>query len=191
MIKETRLVGNLDTGMRFYVKRKMSVCWTLPVCFQESIIEHSTSEEKGPDKDIGRVGGWAADFDKLLRDPAGLQTFAEFLRKEFSHENIFFWCACERYRRLEAGPERLRLAQDIVRNRTWLPAFNSTTAWYFLFTGVAEPVRFWPAVGFFFTGSSFYTMYRLLIKKNFFYNILLSLIEKNHLILSICFLNSL
>ena len=44
---------------------------------------------------------------------------------------------------------------------------------------------------FFFTGSSSYTMYRLLIKKNFFYNILLSLIEKNHLILSICFLNSL
>ena len=42
-------------------------------------------------KAIGRVGGWAADFDKLLADPAGLGTFAEFLKKEFSHENIYFW----------------------------------------------------------------------------------------------------
>jgi hypothetical protein len=90
--------------------------WTLATS-TESIIEHSTCEEKGgaEKKDIGRVGGWAADFDKLLRDPAGLQTFAEFLRKEFSHENIFFWCACERYRGLEGGAERWRLAQDIVR----------------------------------------------------------------------------
>jgi hypothetical protein len=47
-------------------------------------------------KDIGRVGGWAADFEKLLADPAGLQTFAEFLKKEFSHENIYFWCAAQR-----------------------------------------------------------------------------------------------
>ena len=38
---------------------------------------------KGKEKDIGRVGSWAADFDKLLRDTAGLQTFAEFLKKEF------------------------------------------------------------------------------------------------------------
>ena len=29
------------------------------------------------------MGGWAADFDKLLGDGAGLQTFAEFLKKEF------------------------------------------------------------------------------------------------------------
>ena len=65
-------------------------------------------------KDIGRVGGWAADFDKLLNDPAGLQTFAEFLKKEFSHENIFFWCAAERYKGVEGGPERLRLAKEIL-----------------------------------------------------------------------------
>ncbi|KAG8236670.1 hypothetical protein J437_LFUL014398 [Ladona fulva] len=54
------------------------------------------SEERGVD--VGRVGGWATSFEKLLEDPIGLHTFAEFLKKEFSAENIYFWVACERYR---------------------------------------------------------------------------------------------
>jgi len=31
-----------------------------------------------------------------------------------SHENIYFWCACERYRKLSAGDDRLKLANEIV-----------------------------------------------------------------------------
>jgi hypothetical protein len=31
------------------------------------------SSERGID--VGRVGSWATDFEKLLRDPLGLQTF--------------------------------------------------------------------------------------------------------------------
>ena len=27
--------------------------------------------------------------------------FQEFLKKEFSHENIYFWTACERYRKIK------------------------------------------------------------------------------------------
>lgn len=49
-----------------------------------------------------QVEAWALEFDLLLGDPAGLQTFAEFLKKEFSHENIYFWCACEKFRRVGA-----------------------------------------------------------------------------------------
>jgi regulator of G-protein signaling len=76
--------------------------------------------------DVGRVGSWATDFERLLADPVGLQTFAvskshftcvhtyqnnilwllrtdiflkEFLKKEFSAENIVFWVSCERFRR--------------------------------------------------------------------------------------------
>ena len=67
-----------------------------------------------PAKDIGRVAGWAADFDKLLQDPAGLQTFAEFLKKEFSHENIYFWCACQKYKTLETGSDRLKFAKEVM-----------------------------------------------------------------------------
>ena len=67
-----------------------------------------------PSKEVSRVGSWAADFDKLLADPAGLQTFAEFLKKEFSHENIYFWCACEKYKSLETGADRLKYAKEVI-----------------------------------------------------------------------------
>lgn len=67
-----------------------------------------------PSKDVSRVGSWAADFDKLLSDPAGLQTFAEFLKKEFSHENIYFWCACEKFKSLESGVDRLKFAREVM-----------------------------------------------------------------------------
>ena len=67
-----------------------------------------------PSKEVSRVGSWAADFDKLLADPAGLQTFAEFLKKEFSHENIYFWCACEKFKSLESGVDRLKFARELM-----------------------------------------------------------------------------
>ncbi|XP_050297452.1 regulator of G-protein signaling loco isoform X2 [Anthonomus grandis grandis] len=56
---------------------------------------------------------WAASFEKLLEDPVGLHAFAEFLKKEFSAENIYFWAACERYRRLPTHSERVLEAQRI------------------------------------------------------------------------------
>ncbi|CAH2005875.1 unnamed protein product [Acanthoscelides obtectus] len=60
-------------------------------CDQNGVAKCTSAE--GP-------SAWANSFEKLLEDPLGLHTFAEFLKKEFSAENIYFWCACERYRRL-------------------------------------------------------------------------------------------
>nr|CAI5854878.1 unnamed protein product [Callosobruchus analis] len=60
-------------------------------CDQNGVAKCTSAE--GP-------SAWACSFEKLLEDPLGLHTFAEFLKKEFSAENIYFWCACERYRRL-------------------------------------------------------------------------------------------
>lgn len=56
---------------------------------------------------------WGNSFEKLLEDPAGLHTFAEFLKKEFSAENIYFWTACERYRRITDTAERTKQANEI------------------------------------------------------------------------------
>ncbi|XP_051561359.1 regulator of G-protein signaling 12-like isoform X1 [Myxocyprinus asiaticus] len=42
-----------------------------------------------------RVASWAVCFERLLQDPVGIQYFSEFLKKEFSEENILFWQACE------------------------------------------------------------------------------------------------
>uniref|UniRef100_A0AAG5CWF1 Regulator of G-protein signaling n=1 Tax=Anopheles atroparvus TaxID=41427 RepID=A0AAG5CWF1_ANOAO len=70
-------------------------------------------------KSAGATGGptgvasWGTSFEKLLEDAAGLHTFSEFLKKEFSAENIYFWTACERYRQLTEREERAREAQTI------------------------------------------------------------------------------
>ncbi|XP_061686028.1 regulator of G-protein signaling 12b isoform X4 [Syngnathoides biaculeatus] len=42
-----------------------------------------------------RVASWAVCFERLLQDPLGVRYFSEFLKKEFSEENILFWQACE------------------------------------------------------------------------------------------------
>jgi len=75
----------------------------------------------------GRVAAWQRGLDTLLSDPYGLAKFTEFLKKEFSHENIYFWCACERYRLLEEGAERLSAARGILERH--------------LEAGAAEPVN--------------------------------------------------
>lgn len=63
--------------------------------------------------DVGRVGSWAAGFNHLLQDPAGLHTFSEFLKKEFSQENILFWISCERYRKLSNAEEMNNVAREL------------------------------------------------------------------------------
>lgn len=59
------------------------------------------------------VTAWGSSFEKLLDDPAGLHTFAEFLKKEFSAENIYFWTACERYRHIDSASERAAQAMEL------------------------------------------------------------------------------
>lgn len=59
------------------------------------------------------VADWGTSFEKLLEDAAGLHTFAVFLQKEFSAENIYFWTACERYRLIDDHVERSKVANVI------------------------------------------------------------------------------
>lgn len=56
---------------------------------------------------------WGQSFERLLYDPAGLHAFSEFLKKEFSGENIYFWTACERYRQINDVSERTNEALSI------------------------------------------------------------------------------
>ncbi len=72
------------------------------------------------------VSAWGSAFEKLLEDPAGLHTFAEFLKKEFSAENIYFWTSCERYRQLD----------DAERSREAIQIFSKH-----LGVGAPEPVN--------------------------------------------------
>uniref|UniRef100_A0A8C5V333 Regulator of G-protein signaling 20 n=1 Tax=Microcebus murinus TaxID=30608 RepID=A0A8C5V333_MICMU len=51
--------------------------------------------EESPSPTLEEVSAWAQSFDKLMITPAGRNTFREFLRTEFSEENMLFWMACE------------------------------------------------------------------------------------------------
>ncbi|KPU80687.1 uncharacterized protein Dana_GF16141, isoform C [Drosophila ananassae] len=64
-------------------------------------------------QDYGCPSNWSNSFERMLQDAAGMQTFSEFLKKEFSAENIYFWTACERYRVLESQTERAVQAREI------------------------------------------------------------------------------
>lgn len=46
-----------------------------------------------------RVKRWALSMEELVSDPTGLQEFTNYLRKEYSHENIRFWMAVNDLRR--------------------------------------------------------------------------------------------
>ncbi|KAJ8978977.1 hypothetical protein NQ317_001450 [Molorchus minor] len=78
----------------------------VPQCDQNGVAKCNIAE--GPT-------GWATSFEKLLEDPLGLHAFADFLKKEYSAENIYFWTACERYRKLTPGNERTAEAQRIYQ----------------------------------------------------------------------------
>lgn len=38
---------------------------------------------------------WAKSFEHLIKSPNGRSNFRQFLKSEFSEENLMFWLACE------------------------------------------------------------------------------------------------
>lgn len=73
----------------------------------------SASATVGNDSQSNGVQSWGTSFEKLLEDASGLRTFAEFLKKEFSAENIYFWTACERYRKTVNHATRKKQSMEI------------------------------------------------------------------------------
>ncbi|KAM9717365.1 regulator of G-protein signaling 12 isoform 2-T4 [Menidia menidia] len=61
------------------------------------------SHHGGPEQ---RVASWSTCFERLLQDPVGVRYFSEFLKKEFSDENILFWQACEYFSRVPPADKK-------------------------------------------------------------------------------------
>ncbi|XP_037132424.1 regulator of G-protein signaling 20 isoform X2 [Syngnathus acus] len=53
--------------------------------------------EDCPKPTLEEVSSWAQSFDKLMSCPAGRNSFRQFLRTEFSEENMLFWLACQEF----------------------------------------------------------------------------------------------
>lgn len=61
-----------------------------------------------------RVRRWGLSMEELVSDPTGLQEFTNYLRKEYSHENIRFWMAVNDLRR-SSQLQIQRKVQDIFQ----------------------------------------------------------------------------
>uniref|UniRef100_A0A1B0BG06 RGS domain-containing protein n=1 Tax=Glossina palpalis gambiensis TaxID=67801 RepID=A0A1B0BG06_9MUSC len=103
-----------------FVHRAASMTTTTNDVFTKNLLgvngdEYHKQEDNNsvPSRRVGPVSSWAISFEQLLEDTAGLKAFAEFLKLEYSAENIFFWTACERYRLLENESERVEQAKNI------------------------------------------------------------------------------
>ncbi|XP_069755982.1 regulator of G-protein signaling 10-like isoform X2 [Narcine bancroftii] len=47
------------------------------------------------------ISKWAISLEHLLEDPEGVKLFRDFLRREFSEENVLFWLACEEFKKIQ------------------------------------------------------------------------------------------
>nr|XP_032817648.1 regulator of G-protein signaling 20-like isoform X1 [Petromyzon marinus] len=61
----------------------------------ESKLESIQSPEESGKLSLEEVTSWSHCFERLMHSAAGRAVFREFLRTEFSEENLLFWLACE------------------------------------------------------------------------------------------------
>uniref|UniRef100_A0A8R1XSV3 RGS domain-containing protein n=1 Tax=Onchocerca volvulus TaxID=6282 RepID=A0A8R1XSV3_ONCVO len=59
------------------------------------------------------VTAWGTSFDCLMKHRSGQKYFAQFLKGEFSDENILFWQACEELKH-EANEEKIAEKARII-----------------------------------------------------------------------------
>ncbi|XP_057164706.1 regulator of G-protein signaling 10 isoform X2 [Ursus arctos] len=64
----------------------------------------SSSSQQNPKS----TAKWAASLENLLEDPEG-----EFLKKEFSEENVLFWLACEDFKKTQDKKQMQEKAKEI------------------------------------------------------------------------------
>ncbi|XP_017492658.1 PREDICTED: regulator of G-protein signaling rgs-2-like [Rhagoletis zephyria] len=66
---------------------------------QLSSIENYFNGENEPPPTLEEIRSWADSFDRLMRTSTGRKVFRDFLKCEYSEENIMFWQACEDLRK--------------------------------------------------------------------------------------------
>nr|XP_006816283.1 PREDICTED: regulator of G-protein signaling 20-like [Saccoglossus kowalevskii] len=59
-------------------------------------MELKDKEIEKPSRD--EIKSWGESFDRLMKSAAGRDSFREFLKSEYSEENLLFWLACEELR---------------------------------------------------------------------------------------------
>ncbi|XP_077377049.1 regulator of G-protein signaling 18 [Festucalex cinctus] len=56
---------------------------------------------------------WSNSFEELMKNADGVETFSQFLRTEFSEENLEFWLACEEFKTCDSEKKLMSKAKNI------------------------------------------------------------------------------
>uniref|UniRef100_A0A8R1E2Y4 RGS domain-containing protein n=1 Tax=Caenorhabditis japonica TaxID=281687 RepID=A0A8R1E2Y4_CAEJA len=75
-------------------------------------VERKNQDNDGPPT-YETVFGWSQSFENLMKHRSGQKYFAEFLKGEYSDENILFWQACEELKR-EKNAEKIEEKARII-----------------------------------------------------------------------------
>ncbi|KPP72897.1 regulator of G-protein signaling 17-like [Scleropages formosus] len=62
---------------------------------------------------LEEVLSWSRSFEKMMHSPEGREVFREFLRSEYSEENLMFWLACEDLKK-ETNPTAIEEKSRII-----------------------------------------------------------------------------
>lgn len=62
---------------------------------------------------LEEIRSWGSSFDKLMKSAAGRNLFREFLKYEYSEENIAFWLACEQLKK-ETNVEKIKEQANFI-----------------------------------------------------------------------------
>ncbi|XP_063048165.1 regulator of G-protein signaling 17 [Engraulis encrasicolus] len=66
-----------------------------------------------PHPTLDELISWARSFEQMMRSDEGRSIFREFLRSEYSEENLLFWLACEELKR-ESNPMTIEEKARII-----------------------------------------------------------------------------
>ncbi|XP_030063226.1 regulator of G-protein signaling 1 [Microcaecilia unicolor] len=87
--------------------------------YLKSMLPHLESSTKSASKhnklSPEEVAEWSLSLDKLLAGQTGQAAFSEFLKSEFSEENIEFWLACEDYKKTKSSDKLQGKAEMIYQ----------------------------------------------------------------------------
>ncbi|CAI5774971.1 regulator of G-protein signaling 10 isoform X1 [Podarcis raffonei] len=78
-----------------------------------SEINDSDSKPSSSHQSLNGTTRWATSLENLLEDPEGVKRFREFLKKEFSEENVLFWLACEEFKKIKDEKQMQAKANEI------------------------------------------------------------------------------
>ncbi|XP_068175443.1 regulator of G-protein signaling 21-like isoform X4 [Antennarius striatus] len=70
------------------------------MCRLQCMFSHTSSSERLSLEDTQQ---WSQSLERLLESKYGLATFRNFLKSEYSDENIEFWLTCEDYKKIKSS----------------------------------------------------------------------------------------